>query len=113
MNEELMNCDTPLEMFAVVNKYYDLDNCVPSEMIKAIFVPQLLNGIEKFFSGQQVNSGTVARVKKQRTAKNIFDAVADEYDLDFSLSPIEKQKLIPNLQKGITAIGAKQRRAYV
>jgi len=45
MKNELLHSKSVAEMFQILKKYYDLDNCNPSLMIKQIMVNKLQQGV--------------------------------------------------------------------
>jgi len=46
MNEELMLSTSISEAVQVIKKYYDLDNCKPSPMMKQIVLPKIVTGLK-------------------------------------------------------------------
>lgn len=115
MNEELMEANSLSEMLKVLNKYYDLDNCKPSNMIKQIMFPKLLDALQKS-GAAQIGNTTYFRTDVMTPASSmteIMRAAHRYYDLDNCiLSPLQKQKMISGLNNIVKAVGANQRRIH-
>lgn len=45
MEADLKNADNVADALNVLNEYYDLDNCRPGTMVRAIFINKLVGGM--------------------------------------------------------------------
>lgn len=115
MRDDLMDCGSLMDMFRTLNKYYDLDNCKPSSMIKAMLYPQLHSAIIKTNAKQKLSASNMRPdVLSKDSIMEVLNTLNKYFDLDnLFLSPIEKQKMLGGLSKVVAITGARQRRVNV
>ncbi len=110
MNEELMECDTLAEMFAVLKRFYNLEDCKPSMMLKMVVIPQLVEAVERLEPEPKKSGSAVADMKNKGSVNDILKTLSDYYDLDsVSLSPIQKQKMCSKIPAVAQSLGARLR----
>lgn len=112
VREEVLKCDSLMQIFRTLNKFYDLDNCKPSGMIKGMLYPQLFKAILQTDAQQKMNAIPMkADVMAQSSMMEIFSTINKYFDLDNCfLKPIEKQAMLNHLEKALRAVSAKPRR---
>lgn len=115
MNEELMRAGSLSEMLRVINKYFDLDNCKPSNMIKQILYPKLEKAMIKIEADQleDIQYMRTDIMTPNSSMTEIFQVLHKYFDLkNCFLDDVQKQLFIQNLNDMLKAVNAQPRRHY-